>query len=81
VSSYAFKTVLAVDYFFSVVLFGDFNVTISSRTGLLLRTANPPDWARLLGGALDKIQTNHCELAIAHDIQRSKDAITFLSGS
>jgi hypothetical protein len=54
-------------------------VTISSFTGLALRRQTPPIWAIVLGRwFLNRIQTNHCELAIEHDIVRAQAALAIL---
>lgn len=56
----------------------DYDITISSMTGLELRKPSPARWARILGGFLNWIQTNHCELAIAADLNRCSQAIAIL---
>ena len=69
--AYWFKFLLGLDMLGAALLFRDPDVTISSLTGLALRGPCPPRWARALGGCLDWLQADHCELAIAHDIMRA----------
>lgn len=52
----------------------DYDITISSMTGLELRKPAPAWWARWLGRFLNTLQANHCELAIAADKLRIKQA-------
>jgi hypothetical protein len=53
----------------------NYDITISSMCGLELRKIAPKKWAVILGGILNKIQANHCELAIAADIERAMQAL------
>ena len=50
------------------------HITISSMTGLELRRSNPIWWAKGLGWVLNKIQSGHCEKAIAADMARAQVA-------
>ena len=77
-NAYAMVLARAVDIFACTLLWRDYDVTISSMCGLQLRTASPALWARLLGGTLNTLQTNHCELAIAADLQRAKTTLQML---
>jgi hypothetical protein len=76
---YVFKVLLYIDMFVAALIWRDSGVTISSYAGLALRQPTPPIWALILGrGILNKIQANHCELAIEHDIERAKEALVIL---
>jgi hypothetical protein len=77
---YWYKCLLALDLFAGAVLFRDYNVTISAQTGLRMRLAKPPLWARVLSSALDRVQAGHCEKAIHADIARAKGTIAYLGG-
>jgi hypothetical protein len=65
--TYAFKFLIYVDRFVGALIFRDSNITISSQCGLELRKENPALWAKLLGGTLNWIETDHCEKAIRYD--------------
>lgn len=56
----------------------DYDITISAQTGLAMRGVNPPRWARILGGFLNKLEANHCELAITCDYERAELAMKIL---
>lgn len=58
----------------------DYDITISAQTGLECRKAHPRLWARLLGSLLNRLEANHCELAITCDMERAAQAIDILSG-
>ena len=77
-NAYTMVLARAVDIFACTLIWRDYDVTISSMCGLQLRTAKPALWARLLGGMLNKLQTNHCELAIIADLTRAKTTLTML---
>lgn len=76
--TYVGKALLAFDYFVSVLWSRDFDITISSRCGLYWRKGNPPFFWFLLHKALNRLQPNHCEEAIASDIARAKLALQLL---
>lgn len=78
--TWVYKAIRAVDIFGAAVVFRDTDVTISSECGLALRRPAPPRWARWLGAFLNWVQPGHCEIAIAADIQRAKDALALLGG-
>lgn len=73
------KLAIAVDILFASFLWDKPDVTISSLCGLALR-ANPKvrTFNGYLGRILNKIQPNHCELAIQFDIQRAQDILKVL---
>jgi hypothetical protein len=79
---------------FDIMLCGwiwrNYDVTISTMTGLELRKTVPKEWAVILGGFLNGLQyaiehimgwphgLNHCEGAIAADITRLQQAAIIL---
>ncbi len=75
-----FATVLrAIDMFVAVLITKDYDITISSYTGLAMRRASPPRWARALNWFLNKCEKNHCELAILADIKRAQLSLDMLA--
>lgn len=76
--NYAYKVLLFLDIFVCALVFRDPDVTISAETGLAMQRAKPPLWAKMLNWFLNKIQTNHCALAINDDIRRAQTAIKYL---
>lgn len=78
-NSYVMVLARTVDILLCGWIWRDYDVTISSMTGLALRTTKPL-WSRLLGGFLNWLQTNHCELAIQADTERASQALLLLSG-
>lgn len=79
-NTYTHTIAVAVDVFTASILWNSYDVTISSRCGLALRgVGGHPEWMKSLGRLLNKIQANHCELAIQADMQRAKNAIAYLS--
>lgn len=76
--NYLYKVLLFIDIFLCALIFRDPDVTISAETGLAMQRAKPPLWAKSLNWILDKIQTNHCALAINDDILRAQTAIDYL---
>lgn len=57
----------------------DYGVSISSHVGLELRKITPAIWAIVIGDwILNKIEKNHCELAIAADYARAVAAAGLL---
>ena len=78
--TYPYKILHAIDVFACTLLFRDSDVTISAMTGLAMRKANPPWWARALNAFLNAIQRGHCEMAIQADIERAQAAIRLLQG-
>lgn len=77
-----FVTVLrSIDLFVACLIWKDYDITISSFTGLEMRKAYPRRWARALNWFLDKLETNHCELAIEADITRASKSLQILTGA
>lgn len=71
----------ALDLFWATLIWRQYDITISSWTGLACRQAYPPIWARDLEWALNHIQPNHCEKAIRADIERANSALKILGAS
>lgn len=80
-NSYVMVLARTVDILFCGWIWRDYDVTISSMCGLELRKPSPRLWARVLGGALNKLQRGHCEAAISADTHRAMDALLMLHTS
>jgi len=78
--TYVFKVLLFLDMFVCALIWRDSGITISSMTGLAMRRPNPPWWAQALYWALDHLEKQHCEQAIANDILRARAALLILTG-
>lgn len=78
--SYVFIVLRAVDLFVACLIWRDYDVTISSFTGLEMRKPKPRWWAKALNWFLNKCEKNHCELAIAADIERANTSLAILKG-
>lgn len=76
--AYDYKLDLFIDLFLGAAIWCEPGVTISSEVGKAMERANPPRWAKLLNGFLDKIKKGHCQKAILDDILRAQLAITYL---
>jgi hypothetical protein len=79
-NSYLFVLMRSLDILTGSWIWRDYDITVSSMTGLALRNPSPPRWARILGGFLNWLQTNHCELAIQADLLRCQQAEAILFG-
>ena len=77
---YLYKVLLFLDIFVCALIFRDPDVTLSAETGLAMRRAKPPTWAKLLNAFLNLFEKDHCALAVADDIARAKTAIAYLEG-
>lgn len=77
--TYVGKTLLAFDYFVSVLWSRDFDITISSQCGLYWRKGNPPAFWYALHVVLNTLQKDHCEQALLGDLARAQAAIKLLS--
>lgn len=77
-NAWAIVILRALDVFWACVIWRDYDVTISSYTGLDLRKPKPQRWSRMLGWVLEHIQKGHCEGAIKADIERCKTALAIL---
>lgn len=71
------KTLLAFDYFVSVLWSRDFDITISSQCGKYWK-GDPPVFWHALHVVLNALQKDHCEIAMASDVARAKAAIQLL---
>lgn len=80
-SSYAVKSLIAVDMFACSLIWNDSGITISSMTGLALKKPTPPLWARWLGWVLNHIEEGHTTKAIQSDIARAKAALVILGST
>lgn len=77
--SYIRVIALAVDIMFAGWIWRQYDITISAECGLALRKETPPIWAIVLGRwILNKLETNHCELAIEGDRLRAKEVLQLL---
>lgn len=70
-NSYVFVVLRTLDLAVASIVWRKYGVTISSWTGLELRTNYPEAWAIWLGAFLVTLQENHCEEAIAADRERA----------
>lgn len=68
----------AVDVLACTWIWRDYDVTISSMTGLELRLSSPRRWAIVLGWILNHLQAGHCESAIVADTVRCNQALGIL---
>lgn len=80
--TYSFTLAIAADVLTASILWNRRDVTVSSLCGLQLRRiANQEGgiWILVqLGRLLNKIQANHCELAIQGDLAEARETIQFL---
>lgn len=79
-NSYGLVIARALDILACTWIWRDYDITISSMTGLELRKPAPARWARLLGWVLNNLQAGHCESAIVADRERCKAALEILGG-
>jgi hypothetical protein len=77
-NTWAIVILRAFDVFWGCVVWRDYDITISSWTGLELRKPKAQGWARDLGWVLNHISPGHCEGAIKADIVRAQAALTIL---
>ena len=77
-NTYVLVLARSVDILLASWFWRDYDITISSMCGLELRKralGRPAKgWLCWLGGVLGKIQTDHCEQAIAADLLRAQQA-------
>ncbi len=69
---------ISADIFTASVFWKHADVTVSSLCGLELRKSGGIWSLRVIGRLLNRIQTDHCERAIASDIERAREALTLL---
>jgi len=72
------KAMLAIDILVSTLVWGAFDITISSRCGLYLRQPQGPAFWRGLGRVLNALSKGHCETAILNDGLRAQAALKLL---
>lgn len=77
-NSYAMVLARSLDILACSWIWRDYDITISSMTGLELRKSAPARWAKILGWCLNHLQANHCEQAIVADIARCTEALKIL---
>ena len=71
----------SADVFTASVIWNEADVTVSSICGLELRAGSKGDpTLQRLGRFLNRLQKNHCELAIAADLARAQAAVKMLTG-
>jgi hypothetical protein len=78
-NTYSHTLAIAVDMFTASIFWNDADVTVSSLCGLALRRRETRTFLAVLGKLLNKIQTNHCELAIAADLSRCSATTALLN--
>jgi hypothetical protein len=70
---YAVTIARCVDILVAGWIWRQYDITISAECGLALRLETPPIWAIVIGRQfLNRIEANHCELAIAADYARAQ---------
>lgn len=74
-NSYVMVLARTIDILACGWIWRTYDITISSMCGLELRNNVPKKWAVFLGWVLNTIQANHCEQAIAADIERAMQAL------
>ncbi len=78
--TYAVVVARCLDILVAGWLWREYDITISAHAGLALRLETPPIWAIVLGRwVLNKIEANHCELAVAADYERAQLALKLLT--
>ncbi len=76
---YAVTVARCLDILVAGWIWREYDITISAECGLALRKETPPIWALVLGrGFLNKIEKDHCELAIQADRLRAKTVLQLL---
>lgn len=76
--NYLMVLLRGIDILAATWIWRDYDLTISSLTGLELRKVSPRKWAVILGWVLNHIQKNHCELAIHSDLVRALTTIQMI---
>lgn len=77
-NSFLMVILRGIDILFATWIWRDYDITISSLTGIELRKTSPRKWAVILGWVLNHIQKNHCELAIISDTARALTTLQML---
>lgn len=77
--SYTVVVARSIDIMLAGWIWREADVTISSMCGLALRLETPPIWSIVLGRwFLNRIEKNHCELAIQADRLRAHMVLQLL---
>lgn len=92
---YLLTVLIGLDQLGAAILFSRLDFTISSLAGIVMNVKVDPSWQKevdtfkfsrfqlkflgWLGPVLNKIQTNHCQKAIASDLSRSTSTRTILN--
>jgi len=71
--------IITFDYLFSVLLFRRSGITVSSESAMARNAGKR--WGCLLCKLLDRLDTNHCTLAIQADIDRANLALKTLQNA
>lgn len=79
-NTYAYLLARSLDILLAGWIWRTSGITISSQIGLELRKPFPARWAVSLGSLLNRIQPNHCELAIQEDLARAVETVSLLEG-
>ncbi len=77
--TYVARVLYAFDVFCCALMTQENGVSISAECGLYWRRGNPPVFWSLLHRMLKMLQKDHCELAIASDLERAQAAVKALS--
>lgn len=78
--TYTHTLAIAADMGTASIFWNREDVTVSSLCGLELRKPAGNWFLRALGRLLNRVQANHCELAIAADRARAQSTIALLGG-
>lgn len=84
---YQWTFLLALDFFFAMIVFAKFGLTISTMTWMVEEKKDAPlklwmwqrSWLSWLGPRLDKIQPNHRKLARMNDLYRAAAVVGWLT--
>lgn len=84
-NTYSFTLAIAADTFTASLLWNRTDITVSSLCALQLRRKAAGlgyNWGLVkLGGALNWIQTGHCEGAVLYDLARANSVIQLLESA
>jgi hypothetical protein len=78
-NTYSHTLAIAIDILTASIFWNVEDVTVSSLCGLALRSGRSSSFLGRLGRVLNRIQSNHCELAIAADLARAEACRTLLT--
>lgn len=80
-NTYSHTLAIAVDILTASVFWNVEDVTVSSLCGLAIRKGLTTSFLGRLGWVLNKISKNHCELAIAADLDRMSKGTALLNSA